>query len=33
VAISFVDAAELRAFEAGRAFLDSMPTAVRELLE
>jgi hypothetical protein len=33
VAISFVDPAELRTFEAGRAFLDSMPAAVRDLLQ
>jgi hypothetical protein len=33
VAISFVDPAEMYSFEAGRAFLDSIPAVVRELLK
>jgi HEAT repeat protein len=32
VAQSFLEPAELTTFEAGRAFLDSMPPSVRELL-
>jgi hypothetical protein len=32
VAISFVDAAEIGTFQAGRDFLDSVPPAVRHLL-
>jgi hypothetical protein len=32
VALSFVDPVELRMFQEGRRFLDSMPAAIRDLL-